>query len=88
MPDVTLGEWYYRNVTKMEVFNPWCERHVREYWGTPRRAGTARCTAEAEALGVRMDQKFIVIAPGETILAHTNEFVGGRKNITTMMKVS
>ncbi|MCX8513508.1 MAG: hypothetical protein ORN26_00305 [Candidatus Pacebacteria bacterium] len=24
--------------------------------------------------------------PGETILAHTNEFIGGRNHITTMMK--
>ena len=27
-----------------------------------------------------------MLAPGETILAHTQEFIGGRDHITTMMK--
>jgi dCTP deaminase len=26
------------------------------------------------------------LAPGETILGHTQEFIGGRKSVTTMMK--
>jgi dCTP deaminase len=30
--------------------------------------------------------RFITIAPGETILAHTQEFIGGRNGITSMMK--
>lgn len=28
----------------------------------------------------------IWLKPGETILGHTNEFIGGRKSVTTMMK--
>lgn len=32
------------------------------------------------------EQEIILISPGETILAHTNEFIGGLNNITTMMK--
>jgi dCTP deaminase len=85
-PKVTLGEWYYRNSVKLDVINPWCEAHVREYWGAPRKAAAARCQAEADSLGVAPGQRFIVVAPGETILAHTNEFVGGRRCVTTMMK--
>jgi dCTP deaminase len=27
-----------------------------------------------------------MLRPGETILAHTNEFIGGRDSVTTMMK--
>eukprot|EP00339_Tiarina_fusa_P025136 CAMPEP_0117032510 /NCGR_PEP_ID=MMETSP0472-20121206/23300_1 /TAXON_ID=693140 ORGANISM="Tiarina fusus, Strain LIS" /NCGR_SAMPLE_ID=MMETSP0472 /ASSEMBLY_ACC=CAM_ASM_000603 /LENGTH=165 /DNA_ID=CAMNT_0004741171 /DNA_START=211 /DNA_END=708 /DNA_ORIENTATION=+ len=32
------------------------------------------------------DDYVIWIAPGETILGHTNEFLGGRNSVTTMMK--
>ena len=30
--------------------------------------------------------RIIWLKPGETILGHTNEFLGGRKTVTTMMK--
>lgn len=36
--------------------------------------------------GIREDDKVIVLRPGETILAHTQEFIGGKDHITTMMK--
>jgi len=36
--------------------------------------------------GISDDEKVILIAPGENMLCHTNEFIGGRNNITTMMK--
>ena len=36
--------------------------------------------------GIRPDDKVIVLRPGETILAHTQEFIGGKDHITTMMK--
>ena len=32
------------------------------------------------------EDRIIWIKPGETILAHTNEFIGGRGSVTTMMK--
>lgn len=31
-------------------------------------------------------QKGITLYPGECVLGHTNEFIGGRNNITTMLK--
>lgn len=36
--------------------------------------------------GIHPDDKVIIMRPGETILAHTNEFIGGKDHITTMMK--
>jgi deoxycytidine triphosphate deaminase len=36
--------------------------------------------------GIRPDDKVILLEPGETILAHTQEFIGGRGTVTTMMK--
>ena len=32
------------------------------------------------------EDEIIWIAPGETILGHTNEFIGGTESVTTMMK--
>ena len=37
-------------------------------------------------MGISPDDKVILLEPGETILAHTNEFIGGKDHITTMMK--
>jgi dCTP deaminase len=36
--------------------------------------------------GIKPSDELIWIFPGETILAHTQQFLGGRKNVTTMMK--
>jgi len=36
--------------------------------------------------GISSDEKVIFLFPNETILAHTNEFIGGVSTITTMMK--
>jgi len=35
---------------------------------------------------ISLMDRVIMLAPGETILAHSNEFIGGRNHITTMMK--
>src|SRR4029077_284391 len=37
-------------------------------------------------VGIDPEDKVILIEPGETILAHTEEFIGGRNCITTDMK--
>jgi dCTP deaminase len=91
--DVTLGEWYFREQPPMEhkkVFNLYSKSDTEKVWGTaPHKAQSAK-----EALanfnvawdGIRPDDKVILLEPGETILAHTNEFIGGRDTVTTMMK--
>ena len=90
---LTLGEYFFAEkppVHFKNIFNIYEKEHVDRVWGTkPLRAKSAK--------EVFMDYKFdfgnispndrvIMLSPGETILAHTNEFVGGRKHITTMMK--
>lgn len=94
--DVTLGQFYYRETPPIDgncLYNPWDENCVNQVWG---------CTPiEAESLaewkekcgnhpslssGIHDDDRIIWLAPGETILGHTEEFIGGRETVTTMMK--
>lgn len=94
--DVTLGENYFREANASpgrDVLNPYCEEHVRRVWKL-QKAETAVEIAQKANLdltnlfgkGISQEDKVIMISPGETLLCHTNEFIGGRKNVTTMMK--
>ena len=92
--DITLGEWFFREVpTKHNhpIYNPYKERHTKYIWGEALRAEKAKDALGAYNIdwsdyGILPDDKVILIKPGETILAHTNEFIGGRVNITTQMQ--
>lgn len=91
--DVTLGEWYFREQKPKNffgVYNIYNQSHTEKVWGTePFRAERASETIKLppeDLEGIGADDKIIVLEPGETILAHTEEFIGGRNHITTMMK--
>ena len=91
--DVTLGEYFFpeRQPPHFEnLYNVYDKNHVDRVWGTtPKRAKKAKdilAKYDFEYDGIAPDDKIILLAPGETILAHTNEFIGGREHITTMMK--
>ncbi len=92
--DVTLGEWFFREQpTKYNhsLYNIWSQEHMEHVWGADKveRAVTAKEAFKKYNFdfdGIRPDDKVIVLRPGETILAHTNEFIGGKDHITTMMK--
>lgn len=91
--DVTLGEWYFREQKPKNhhiLYNIWNKNHTDSVWGTK-----AVCAKKAidifekstfEYKGISPNDKVIVLEPGETILAHTKEFIGGKNHITTMMK--
>lgn len=95
--DCTLGPYFYREhrdggwEDKMsKYYNPYSEEAVRDVWLGPYEAKSiadeVRCYADYFN-GVHRTDRVIMISPGETILAHTNEFIGGAcNNITTMMK--
>jgi len=89
--DVTLGEYYFseKNNTH-DIYNPCNQKDVEQVWGTePQQAKPAKEAFKNEPFeftGIAEDDKVIVLEPGETVLAHTEEFVGGRIHITTMMK--
>lgn len=92
--DVTLGEFFYREAERMSsyhssVYNPFDEAQVKRKWQLER-AITHEDWIERSGKpleGIGLDEQLILVSPGETILAHTEEFIGGSCNfITTMMK--
>lgn len=91
--DVTLGEYFFREKpTKHNhnIYNIWNKKHTDHVWGTePERAEKAKdvfIKYNFDWTGIKPTDKIILLGPGETILAHTNEYIGGRNHITTMMK--
>lgn len=86
--DVTLGEHFYRvDKTNTGFFCPWNPEHLANYWLKESCIASTILNEEgAKKTGAKIGDKIIKIEPGETILAHTNEFIGGRFNVTTMMK--
>lgn len=91
--DVTLGEYFFSEQPPHHfenIYNIYSKEHVERVWGTkPHRAKPAREVFKKyhfEFKGIAPDEKIILLAPGETALCHTEEFIGGRTHITTMMK--
>lgn len=92
--DVTLGEWFFREqapIYNHSLYNIWDKGHTDHVWGAkkPERAVPAKeafAKYKFEWNGIKPTDKVIMLRPGETILAHTNEFIGGRDTVTTMMK--
>lgn len=91
--DVTLGEWYFRERPPGEhkkVYNIYSRGDTEKVWGrTPHRARRAKDVLKNFKMaweGIRPDDKIILLEPGETVLAHTEEFIGGMETVTTMMK--
>lgn len=91
--DVTLGEYFFPEQAPPHfenVYNIYDKAHVERVWGTkPMRARPAKEILKKyrfDFTGIAPEEKIILLAPGETVLAHTQEFIGGRDHITTMMK--
>lgn len=69
--DVTLGTWFYREQSQLTLFNPFSEISVLETWGEPFEI------PHGESL---------VLHPGESVLCHTVEFIGGRRKFASQMR--
>jgi dCTP deaminase len=68
--DVRLGEWFFESNRNLLVVDFTREEDTRAFWGEPRRA----------------EEGVIAIRPGDTILCHTQEVVGGLNGFTTSMR--
>ncbi len=90
--DVRLGPYFYREQKPHlahNIFNIYDQSQVKKVFGECEKAqaahtilGRSRC----EDINLDPEARIILIAPGEVILGHTDEFIGGREKFTSMMK--
>lgn len=82
--DVTLGEWYWREEApngRATVHNLYDEASTGKVWSGPYRAELVRDVRDrlgTELKNIPDDAFVILLGPKETVLAHTQEFIGGR----------
>lgn len=83
--DIRLGEWYWRERGSFErdyLYNPYDEKAVRSSWKL--------CCAKSlgyPLTGIPAKERVIIIDPGETLLCHTEEFIGSMSNnVVAMMR--
>jgi dCTP deaminase len=97
--DVTLGNYYYRQAVygkksmrldrHLQIYNMYDKEDVEHMWEGPYQAESVEefCAKwNVNLANIDPSEKIVLIYPHETILAHTNEFIGGRGRVTTMMK--
>lgn len=90
--DVTLGEHFYRErkfTCRRSIYNPFDENHVRSKWELCQPISHEDWIERSgeRFVNVGLDEKLILLEPGEIILGHTQEFIGGSCDyVTTMMK--
>lgn len=84
--DVTLGEWFWRETHpagRATVHNMYDEDSTGFIWNGPHRAELASDIKKRmnlkELKNIPDDARVILLGPGETILGHTQEFIGGRE---------
>lgn len=84
--DITLGENYFcDNNPHVKYLNPWNQQSINDYWGSSKKAKTCDENTPKD-MNLEIGQKYIILFPGQLILAHTQEFIGTLKNATTMLK--
>jgi len=82
--DVTLGDWFWREKApkgRHTIHNLYDEESTKSVWSGPFEAELAkdlRSEWKVELKNIPDDAGVIVLEPGETVLAHTREFIGGR----------
>jgi dCTP deaminase len=82
--DVTLGEWFWREkhpAGRATVHNLYDKNSTNSVWEGPFRAEPIKEVQERlgqEFKNIPPESRAIILEPGETILAHTQEFIGGR----------
>ncbi len=90
--DVRLGENFFQEqpfrTSSRRIFNPFNPADIKRYWGEPQEAITVSdwMRENGHLDNIKPEDKIIVLGPGETILAHTEEFIGGRNCVTTEMR--
>lgn len=92
--DVSLGKYFFRErhpKIHAPFFNPYNKLHVEKVWGVKDEARPAKLLMKQygngpDWEGIRQNDLIILIEPGETLLSHTTEFIGGKNGYVAMMK--
>jgi len=90
--DITLGKWYFREqpreISESNIYNMYSEDNVKRIWGEPQEALPYKYYKDKNIIleNIRDDELIIFIEPGELILGHSEQFIGGCTHITTMLK--
>lgn len=89
--DVSIGDWFWREAHpegRATIHNVYDEGSVKRIWRGPFQAEGAHEVSKRLGLplvNIKPSDKVILIHPGETILAHTEEFIGGRNRVVAKM---
>lgn len=70
------------------IYNIYSEQAIKNLWGEPMQAKSYKFYKDQGIIleNINEDEKIIFIDPQESIICHTEEFIGGRTRVTTMMK--
>jgi dCTP deaminase len=89
--DVSLGEWFWREGNPEEgsrMHNLYDEESTQRVWQGPYKSESVHTVSKRAGVdlkNIRENDKIVLLRPGETILGHTQEFIGGRERIVTKM---
>ena len=89
--DVSLGNWFWREghpEGRASVHNLYDEMSTKRVWQGPYQAEWAKEVSERlglELKNIKPEDKIVILRPGETVLAHTDEFIGGRNKVVAKM---
>lgn len=89
--DVSLGDWFWREGHpdgRATVHNIYDENSTKRVWQGPFQAEVKGAVSDRLGMpleNVKPTDKIILLRPGETILAHTQEFIGGRDKVVAKM---
>ena len=91
--DVTMGEWYWKERVpesgRATVHNLYDEESTKRIWDGPYQAENVKTLLQKlhlpELINIPDSAKIILLGPGETILGHTNEFIGGKDIVVAKM---
>lgn len=90
--DVRLGKFFYRQkeIKHSQVLNPFYEKSIRRMYDEVEEAvEVSEIKSKLNPFhGLKPKDKVILIAPGETILAHTIEFIGGKNGVADLPAVT
>lgn len=90
--DVRLGKYFFRQdpIKHSQILNPFYEKSVRRmYNGVEEAILVSEIKSKLNPFySFSVKDRVILIAPGETILAHTIEFIGGKNGVGNLPAVT